>query len=160
RGGLAESYDLLIFVDGAIPARDGIGSEGPAVDPRRVPAEYAGRLGRVTVRETVPRLAQFLEAGGTIVTVGRSTVLASLLGLPVCNAVAEAPPNGRPRPLESEDIYIPGSVLEARVDASHPLAWGLGEAVDLVFNQIPAFRIGSNAAGRLAAVAEYGPAPL
>src|SRR5207237_6334768 len=76
-GNLNAKYDVLVFVDGAIPMRDGAGGGGfggqPA--PDSVPAEFRGSLGRLTVSKTVPELKKFVDNGGAILTIGTSTVL-------------------------------------------------------------------------------------
>src|SRR5204863_3043567 len=64
-GNLNAKFDVLVFVDGAIPARDGAAASGggfggqPAAES--VPAEFRGWLGRVTVAKTVPELKKFAE---------------------------------------------------------------------------------------------------
>src|SRR5262249_57416186 len=121
-GNLNAKYDVLIFVDGGIPARDqqqqgggggGFGGGQPAADS--IPTEFRGWLGRVTVAKTVPQLKSFVENGGTILTIGSSTVLGYHLGLPIKDALVERV-NGAERPLPREKYYVPGSILDARVD--------------------------------------------
>src|SRR5205085_6089304 len=73
-GNLNSKFDVLVFVDGAIPTRDPATASGqaggggfggqPAADT--IPAEFRGWLGRVTVSKTVPELRKFVENGGTI----------------------------------------------------------------------------------------------
>jgi hypothetical protein len=146
-GDLASKFDVMIFPDGAIPARDGRegGREGGrgfgAVDPESIPAELRGRLGSVTVAKTVPQLRKFLEAGGTILTIGSSTSLAYLAGLPVANALVEKLADGSERPLPREKFYVPGSILRVRVDNTQPVAYGLPENLDVFFDNSPAFRL-------------------
>src|SRR5207342_1111500 len=93
-GNLNAKYDVLIFVDGGIPARDGGAGGGgggfgaqPAADA--IPAEFRGWLGRVTVAKTVPELRKFVENGGTILTIGSSTSFGHHLGLPIRDALVE-----------------------------------------------------------------------
>jgi hypothetical protein len=153
-GGLAGKFDVLIFVDGSIPARDGGGGGGRGgggggfggVAPESIPAEYRDRLGNVTVAKTVPQLRQFLEAGGAILTIGSATNLGYLTGLPIANALTEKSPEGGERPLTREKFYVPGSVLQVRVDNTNPLAYGLGEKVDVFFDNSPVFRLQPEAA--------------
>src|SRR5207302_1663234 len=84
---------------------------------------------------------QFLERGGTILTIGSSTSLATHLGLPLANYLLAPDKEGKERPLPREKFYVPASVLRVRVDAAHPLAWGLGEQVDVMFSASPTFRL-------------------
>jgi hypothetical protein len=148
-GNLKNTFDVLIFVDDAIPASDP--KEGntiaPPINPETIPAEYHERLGALSVAKTVPALKEFLEAGGTVLAIGSSTVLATHLGLPIRSALVEVA-NGVERPLPAEKFYVPGSILQARVDSSHPVAYGLAERVNVFFDHSPAFRLQPDAASR------------
>jgi hypothetical protein len=160
RGGLREKFDVLLFVDGAIPTgggsagnrpRDGGDaggdqppserSGGAAPAEHTLPAEYRGRRGSISTANTVPQLRKFLESGGTILTIGSSTNLANHLGLPLANHLVAPDKEGKERPLPREKFYVPASVLRMRVDRAHPLAWGLGEEVDAMFAASPTFRL-------------------
>ena len=137
-GNLAAKYDVLIFVDGAIPARDSSGGGQPA--PASIPAEFRDWLGNVSVSRTVPELKKFMESGGTILTIGSSTALGHHLGLPLRSALTERV-NGVETPLPAEKFYVPGSILRARVDNTHPLAYGLETSIDIFFDHSEAFRL-------------------
>jgi hypothetical protein len=141
-GNLASKFDVLIFVTGAIGAG---GAGGPR--PEEVQPEHRSSLGNVTVEKTVPKLKEFLEAGGTVLAIGSSTSLARNLGLPIASALVEQNPTGE-RPLSREKFYIPGSLLSMRVDNTHPLAWGMPERADVFYQNSPAFRLGPEAALR------------
>jgi hypothetical protein len=154
-GDLASKFDVLIFVDGGIPGRDGGGPGGRGgggggfgapPDPQSIPAEFRERLGNVTVARTVPQLRQFLEAGGAILTIGSSTTLGYSTGLPIANALMERTQDGTERPLQREKYYIPGSVLQVRVDNTNPLAYGMGDKLDVFFDNSPVFRLRPDAA--------------
>ncbi|HJR62782.1 MAG TPA: M14 metallopeptidase family protein [Gemmatimonadaceae bacterium] len=149
-GNLRQKYDVLIFVDGAIPARDGQsqgGFGGGTLDTATVPDEWRARMGRVTVAKTVPQLRAFLESGGTILTIGSSTNLAYHLGLPITNALVETAGDST-RPLPRDKYYVPGSVLEIRVDSTLAIAHGMGGRADVFFDESPAFRLTDDAAQR------------
>ncbi|OLC46145.1 MAG: peptidase [Acidobacteria bacterium 13_1_40CM_65_14] len=153
-GNLNAKYDVLVFVDGAIPERDpstgsgqvagggGFGGQ-PAADS--IPSEFRGWLGRVTVAKTVPELKKFVENGGTVLTIGSSTSLGQHLGLPIRDALVETV-NGTSRPLPREKYYVPGSILEARVDNTHPLAYGMPPHAMVFYDESPAFRLQPDAA--------------
>ena len=153
-GDLASKFDVLIFVDGSIPARDGGGQGGRGgggggggpIDPQSIPAEFRDRLGNTTVARTVPKLREFLEAGGTVLTIGSSTSLGYTAGLPIANALMEKTQDGAERPLQREKYYIPGSILRVRVDNSNPLAYGMSETLDVFFDNSPVFRLRPEAA--------------
>ncbi len=144
-GDLRDEYDAIIFVDGAIPApprEDGQGGgggagagSGPNLDG--IPEEYHQRVGSVTAGSTIPRLKEFLEDGGTIVTIGSSTSLARHLGLPVTSHLV----TDDGEPLSANDFYVPGSVLSLRLDPTDPIAWGMGESVDVLFDSSPVFAL-------------------
>ena len=150
-GNLASAYDVLIFVTGGVPEQD-----RAAEDDRRgftptretVPAEFHAWLGTLTVSETVPELRAFVEGGGTLLAIGSSTSLGGHLELPLTNHLVEKLPGGGEQRLGRDDYYIPGSVLRMRVDNTNPLAFGLGDEVDVFFNNSPVFRLGPEAARR------------
>ena len=150
---------MLIFVDGAFPARESPVGTQPAADS--VPPQYRDHLGSVTISRTVPELKRFVEAGGTLLAIGSSTSLGHDFGLPIRSALVER--EGRiESPLSGDKFFVPGSILEARVDASHPLAHGIGERVNVFFDHSEAFRLLPEAAQRgVKAVAWFdSPTPL
>src|SRR5262245_15498895 len=148
-GDLADKFDVLIFVGGAIPLRESRGGgegreSGPFGRPPRseeIPAEFRPWLGNITLGKTVPELRKFLEAGGTILTIGSSTSLGYHSGLPITNALVEKTADGDTHPLPREKYYIPGSLLQVSVDNTNPLAFGLPEKLDVFFDNSPVFRL-------------------
>ncbi len=149
-GNLNSRFDVLVFVDSAIPERDaqgggGGGGFGGQPAPDSIPAEFRGWLGRVTVSKTVPELKKFVENGGTILTIGSSTALGRHLSLPIRDALVETV-NGVVRPLPREKYYVPGSILEARIDNTNPLAYGMDERAMVFCDESPAFRLAPEAA--------------
>jgi len=82
----------------------------------------------------VPQLKRFLEDGGTILAIGKSTKLAYQLDLPFTNALEN---------LTRRDFYVPGSLLQARVENANPLGYGMPEHADFFFDNSPAFRLKS-----------------
>jgi hypothetical protein len=79
-----------------------------------------------------PLLKKFVEDGGTIVAIGDSIKVAYQFGLPITDALAN---------LTRRDFYVPGSVLQARVDNTHPIAYGIPDHTDFFFDNSPAFRV-------------------
>jgi hypothetical protein len=130
--------------------------------PDAVPAEYRDRLGTVTVERTVPRLREFLEAGGTVVTIGSSTVLARHLGLPVEDHLEVRGDDGSARTLTREEYFVPGSLLRVAVDTLAPAARGMPPHADVMFTASPVFRLGAGAqAAGIRPIAWFdSPAPL
>ena len=163
---LKDKYDILIFVGGAVPREDRKPDEEsrffapPA--PEDIPEEFRSRLGTVTVAKTVPVLRRFLEEGGTILAIGSSTSMGFHAGLPIADPLVERHPDGTSNRLPKEKYYIPGSLLQARVDITHPLAFGMSERVDFYFNNSPVFSLNPDAAALgVRPIAWFdGPAPL
>jgi hypothetical protein len=137
-GRLNEKYDILVFVGDGIPgAGGGGGRQGGAAEPDDIPAEYRGHVGRVTPERTIPQLRSFIEGGGTVVAIGGSGPnLARHLGLPVEDHLVEGG-----QPLPPTKFYTPGSVLRARFDPTHPVAWGMNDQTDVFFDDSPVFRL-------------------
>jgi hypothetical protein len=143
-GNLKAKYDVIIFVDGMIPARDG-GGRGFGGEPRDVPEEFRGWLGNVTVAKTVPELKKFTEAGGTIITIGSSTVLGEHFGLPITNHLVEKTASGE-KELGNDKFYIPASLLEVAVDSTLPVAQGMYGKAIVMFDNSPVYTLGQDAA--------------
>ena len=145
-GNLSSTFDVLIFPDGAIPGRDGRGTDGDCISGNDAPAEYRDRTGRVTAQTTIPQLKRFAEDGGTILAIGRSTAIAAQFGLPVSDALVEPQPAGRTRALTPDKYFVPGSILRVTVDNTTPVAYGLDKEVDVFFDNSPVFRLEKNGA--------------
>ncbi len=143
REALKDRYDVLILVGGAVPETLRRGLKAP--DEKSIPEEYRGRSGSITADKTLPQLKAFLEAGGTVVTIGSSTALARHLGIPLRNALMEMGEDGRPKSLGTEEFFVPGSLLRVRLDGANPLTCGMPEHVDVVFRRSPAFHLGPEA---------------
>lgn len=122
-GNLRAAYDVIVIpgmnrdmiVDGK-PRRE----EGPRYFPE-LPPDYAGGIGK----EGVQALKQFVEQGGTLVTLaGAGDFAAEEFNLPVRNTLARA---------KAEDFSCPGSLLRLNLDNTHPIAWGMpGEVAAFV----------------------------
>jgi len=96
------------------------------------------------VKETVPRLMEFLEDGGTILAIGSSTAMAAHANLAVSNHLVD----GAGDPIGEDEYYVPGSVLRVTVDPTRPIAWGLPEDLDVFFNNSPVMRLEPGVAER------------
>ncbi len=142
-GNLREQFDVLIFVGGAIPSKERSSSQPSwrrsSPDPETIPAEFRQMLGSVTAEKTIPQLHKFLKQGGTVLTIGSSNNLASHLELPLVDPLTEKNPDGKSTPLPSDKFLIPGSILQVRVNNTHPLAFGMPEKADVYFNRSPVF---------------------
>ena len=141
---LNAKYDVLVFTDTVAPALNVDGYRRTQAWPQpsadTVPQEMRGWLGEVTAETTVPRIADFARNGGTVVTIGNSNRLAHLLGAPIAPALVKEE-GGRAQPLPTTDFFLPGSILEAAVETSHPLAYGMPQRADVFFNNGQTFSI-------------------
>jgi Zinc carboxypeptidase len=144
-GNLREKFDVLVFVTDAIPESDegGGGFQIFGSAPADIPPEYQAWLGRITVKETVPKLIEFMRQGGTIVTVGTSTVLARHAGL----AVGDHLVDDSGKHVTDQEFYVPGSVLRVRVDNTRPIAYGVNQDLDVFFDNSPVMRLEPAAPG-------------
>jgi hypothetical protein len=95
------------------PAAAGRGRGGFGGPPANVPPEYRSGFGR----EGSDALKAFVQKGGTVVTFGEAGALPiERFGLPLRNVVADRRPT---------EFWSPGSTLKARVNSTHPLAYGM-----------------------------------
>lgn len=142
-GNLRSKFDVLVFPDGAMRRGTGGrgtgGGRGGAVDPETVPEEYRASMGRITEEKTMPEIKKFVESGGAIVTVGSSTTMAELLGVPVSNHLVDA----SNKALSRDKFYIPGSLMRATIDNTNPLAYGMPKTVEMFFDNSPVFNVGA-----------------
>jgi hypothetical protein len=145
-GSLRDKFDVLLFTDEAFKA------PGTNQQPRAetIPPEYRGLLGRITAETTVPALKAFVEAGGGVLTIGTSTALGALLGVPVNDHLLTAGTDGAMRALRREEFYIPGSLLRMNVNTAHPLAHGLSSEAVVFFDSSPVFTVSNPMVGQVA----------
>ena len=140
-GNLKKDFDVLVFVNRAIPAGETRSSSyyGRSDDDADsdIPAEYRDWLGSVTSDKTIPQLLEFLEEGGTIITIGSSTNLAYHADLPLGNHIVD----GNGERLSRNDYFIPSSILQVKLDNTLPVAWGMDERIDIFFRNSPVFRL-------------------
>ena len=110
-GSLRRDYDVIVFQDQSPTSI----SSGYA--PGTLPEPYVGGLGE----EGLQALEDFVNEGGRIVAIEAATELVTdLFDIGVSNAVER---------LESQEFYVPGSILELSLDTDHPINEGLDESV-------------------------------
>jgi hypothetical protein len=159
-GNLNAKYDVLVLPDGVV-RRPGAGGGGGGFfqrtpKPEDIPAEFRPWLGRITPEKTFPQLQAFADNGGTLLSIGSSTYLASFLKLPLTNAPMEMV-KGELKPVPPDRFYIPGSLLKAHVDPTDPIAYGVAPEITVDFDSSPAFALDPDAARTgLHTVAWYG----
>jgi hypothetical protein len=145
-GDLKDRFDVLVFPGVAPP-------DAAQPVPDTIPEKYRLWLGHITQEKTLPQLRKFIEAGGAIVSVGRSASrMADWLDIPVEKYITA------PR----DKYYIPGSLLKVNVDNNNPLAYGMPEQAIVFFDNSPVFKLRPDAPLRgVSAVAWFtGAKPL
>jgi len=140
-GNLKAKYDVLIFQSDIFGREGRGGREGP--NAAEIPAEYRHMVGNMTDEKTMPQVAAFAKAGGTVIAVGSATTLGEKVGLPVVNALTTEK-NGKRVPLSGNDFYIPGSVLSAQIDNNDPLAYGMPSTADIFYYNNPVYTLPAN----------------
>ena len=133
KGDLNQRFDVVILPDAPARAitsgRAGGGGERGGPD---VPPEFKGGLGDAGMAS----LKAFAEAGGTIVTLNNASQVYTKKDSAVANATDT---------FDKKDFYIPGSILEATVDNSHPIGFGSTRTVPIFFELSPSFKLSGDA---------------
>jgi hypothetical protein len=164
-GNLKSSYDVIVFPSDTYTegrgGRGGFGGRrfGPA--PESIPEEYRSMLGAVSAAKTVPPVRKFVEEGGTIVAMGAAATIGEAMGLSVGNYLVETGPDGKVRPLPSEKFYVPGSVLQVRLNNQNPIAYGMEDRGYAFFDSSPVFKLKADGTQKLSRVIWFdGKKPL
>lgn len=144
-GNLNSKYDVILFMDGAIPAPGKEQNKRKTPDAKDLPKKYRAMLGSITAEKSIPKLEEFLKKGGDIVTIGSSTNLVFYFDLPIENALTKIDDKGEKVALANTDYYIPGSILKTNIDTHQPVSWGMNSHADMVFNRSPVFKLDVNA---------------
>jgi hypothetical protein len=158
-GSLKAKFDVLILPSGAQirgvggPAGfggrgGGGGGGGGGGRGGPIPAEFQKMQGTLTPETTLPQLKQFLNDGGTIITVGSATSLGYALNLPIENHLLVRAPGQPDRALAGEEYYVPGSILRVAVDNTAPVAAGMPAQADVFFDNSPVFRLKPDAGSK------------
>ena len=94
-----------------------------------MPEEYTGGIGP----EGTANLKRFVEQGGTLIAMDHATDYAiDQLGLPVRNVL---------RNLDSQQFYIPGSLVRIDVENDDPIAFGMRPEATAFFVESQAFSV-------------------
>jgi len=146
KGGLKTRYDVIVLTDGMVsePGAGGRGGGfGGSPDTMLTPAQYRNRLGRISPETTVPQLKAFMDAGGRVITIGSSIALGKMIGLPIENHLMEGG-----RAVAREKYYIPGSLLELKVDTTAMITTGMPSRSIVMFDNSPVMKFGADAAAK------------
>jgi Zinc carboxypeptidase len=120
-GRLRGQFDTIVFPDQSAAGIDrGYTS--------RMPEEYRGGLGE----KGAEALREFAGAGGTLIFLNRSTDYA----LEHLNVKAKQVLRG----VSNRDFYAPGSLLNVKLDTTHPLTRGLPEEIAIWDEHSPAWQ--------------------
>ncbi len=129
KGNLHTKYDVIILPD------DSTGMIMGEITGRfrrflsAYPPEYRSGIGN----DGVAALKEFVEKGGTLVTLGEACSFAvEKFTLSVSNIVEN---------LDSKEFFCPGSTLKVNFDSSHPLAYGMPSEGFVLFRSSLAFEI-------------------
>jgi len=88
---------------------------------RNVRPEYRGGIGEEGVRN----LRDFVQKGGTIITIGNAAQFAiEQLAAPFDNTL---------RGLDQDTFFCPGSILRVSIDNRHPIGYGMPDEADAMF---------------------------
>ncbi|WKK57296.1 M14 family metallopeptidase [Sphingobacterium sp. BN32] len=142
KGNLKEKFDVIILPGGAIPRfQNNVGSGyGPNFNnaaPQNIPSPYRERWGRLTAEQSIPVLRDFMEKGGTIVSIGNSIDIAKHFNLGITEALVDA----NNKALRREVFYTPGSVLKAKIANNLPDTWGYNADIDVYYSNSALFKI-------------------
>jgi Zinc carboxypeptidase len=119
-GRLRHRFDTLVFPDQSATVID----RGYTT---RMPEEYRGGLGE----KGAAALREFASAGGTVVFLNRSSEYAiQHLGIKAKNVVGGA---------SNRDYYAPGSLLNVKLTAGHPITQGLPDEIPIWSEHSPAW---------------------
>ncbi|HWX53328.1 MAG TPA: M14 metallopeptidase family protein [Verrucomicrobiae bacterium] len=119
-GNLNAAFDVIILPDSTReiivegkPSREGYFEE--------LPPEYTGGIGK----EGVHALKEFVDKGGTLITLARASEVAmgEEFNLPIRNALGGG--TGRGTSATAADFNIPGSLLRVYLDTDHPVGYGM-----------------------------------
>jgi hypothetical protein len=121
-GRLRDNYDVLVIAE----MRQRAIMEGSQVGT--VPPEYAGGIGETGLVQ----LRQFVHTGGTLITLGNSSLFAiEKFNLPVTNAL---------QGLRNRDFFCSGSLLRTIPNQDgHPILYGLKHSPAIFFSRNAAF---------------------
>lgn len=144
KGDLKNKYDIILFVEGAMPSLNPNARKPIGPKPEDTPEEFKKTIGYLSTESSIPALKKFMEDGGTVLTIGNSTNLAYHLKLPVTNALVETV-SGNQRNLPNEKFYIPGSVMQVTLDETQSNTWGMKKTADVYFDDSPVFNISPEA---------------
>lgn len=129
KGSLVKNYDVIILPNDSsgMIVGDRVRSYGGSMPS--YPPEYTSGIGQ----EGVAALKEFVEQGGTLVTLGEACGFAiEKFGLAIFNAMDN---------LDSQDFFCPGSTVKVTFDNKQSLGYGMPSEGLVLYWASPAFAI-------------------
>ncbi len=139
-GNLRARFDAIVFAE---QSSSGIASGYRAA---AMPEEYVGGVGP----KGAEALKHFAQEGGTLVFLNTASEYAvEHLGLKLKNVVHGVP---------NREFYVPGSLLNVKLDPSHPLAVGTPAHIAVWAEESPAWEVPEGSPARV--LARYAPSEV
>lgn len=136
KGDLRKRFDVILVPSGFNYSNTD--TRNPLLDDETIPKEWRDRMGNLSRQKSLPALTEFEKAGGHLVLFGTSSQLADGL-VSYQEGLQETNAEGRRRRLPNTVFYIPGSILRIAVKPDTPLTYGVGNSLDIMFDDSPAF---------------------
>ena len=130
RGDLRDHCDVFILPDDTMDMMAGTEQEiERRLKTEPQPGKYRSALGEAEIEA----IGEFVEKGGTLAAVSRACRLPiEKFGLHVTDVSAGLP---------ESDFFCPGSMLRIRVDATHPLGYGMPDRALVMHRNCPVYSI-------------------
>jgi hypothetical protein len=131
---LNRNFDVIVFAD----QRAGTIHSGHA--PGAMPPEFVGGVGD----KGAESLKRFASRGGTIILLNEASAYGQAhLGVDAKDVI---------KGVSNKDFYSPGSLLNNRLDSSHPLTYGLPKDITIWSEGSPAFEVPKDSRTRAVSV--------
>jgi hypothetical protein len=120
-GGLKQKYDVIILT--SISPQSIINGHKEGI----VPSQYAGGIGKLGLAS----LAEFINEGGTLITLNASSELAvNHFKIPIQNVTNN---------FKSLEFFCPSAILKVEIDNTHPIGYGMDKTAAVMFYESPVF---------------------
>ena len=124
KGDLNQNFDVLVIPDLRTNSIINGIPEGSVLP------EYAGGIGEIGVKN----IKDFIQGGGTLITLNSASDFPiKQYFLTIENSVDN---------VQRKDFFIPGSILKALIDPTHPIAYGYERDAAVFFRRSPVFSAG------------------
>jgi hypothetical protein len=135
------SFDVLVFPSSSkdILLEGKRKNSGGEYAPSSLPPEYAVGMGK----EGLKNVMEFVNSGGNLITWGNSTELfMDPMKIKLANGEEEfnLPISNIAKRLESNGLYVAGSLATVNVIENHPLTYGLKKTANVFFRGNPVFQ--------------------